>query len=196
MERVADARKSFVCDFYQDREIPEAIAFKIYEALKTAILLNTDEHAPHGFDEAKASQFLDNIAKTPYRTGRMLNDNTLAQPLDSLRLSDAQRNFLIDRSEARNTIVHKAIECTLATLREHAEIKVPRFISLDGAALPAFVRGRPEGPFCQVTQFKSESSESPPLAFDDSAIPVRRDTTIVEPNPRCSQRPQGFTCPG
>lgn len=124
-------------DFFVGKsDISQAIAYKIFETLKTAMLLNPDDSAPEGFNVAGAQEFIRKLAHPVYRRSTLCNDNTLKEPLNHFSLNAAQTAFLNNPNHPlRDALIEAATEATLKSIAEHAELKVPRFMSLDGASL-------------------------------------------------------------
>ncbi len=192
---VADVKKSFICDFYVGKDIPEAIALKTFETIKTAILLAADDTVS-GFNIENAMQFLDNIAHAGYRRGRLREDNKLEKPLAALELNDRQKEFLLTRSDAKDAFIKKAVESTLIIMRDHAEIKVPRFVALDGAALPKITDDENGKEIILATQFKAEAEQADRIVFDDSKRPVKCRTETVPADTRKYVAAISYACPG
>jgi len=158
---VPDSQKSHVCDFFMGGDIQEAIALKTFEAIKTAIFLHPGNESPEGFDTVAASEFLTRIKniRFPAYYGNLSNYNKLGVPLASLELTDKQKAFLLKRSPERNALIQEAVDATLNSMRDLAEVKVPRFISLDGAASVTheYPNGNDADPVMVVTELSNET---------------------------------------
>lgn len=177
----ADTKKSFLCDFFMGDDIPKAITLKSFEAAKTAVLLFQDSAAPEGFDVQKATEFLTNIRRLGSRGGWFDKNNILQLPLEQLRLNEKQVAYL--QSEKSAAFVKTAVDTTLDSLLKLGELKVPRFISLDGAAIPT------DG---KVIQLKSSETLPDRLRFERDGNPVASETILV---PRDSRLPTSQTYP-
>lgn len=122
--------------FVGKKDISQAVAYKTFEALKTAIMLYRDESHPLGFNEEKASHFLQYLMSDRYRNGALGNDNTLERPLKYYHLSEVQQEFLADNDNpVAQKMIRQALASTLHTMSKEAELKVPHSLSLDGAAI-------------------------------------------------------------
>ena len=133
-----DARlHSVYYDFFTGKkDMSQAAAYKVFEAVKTVMILYADSGQEHGFNRQIATQFLDDVKGYPTRSGQVGNANTLKEPISHYTLSQAQQAFLLDTDNPdRNALIQHATEAILHVMAHAAELKVPVALSLDGATV-------------------------------------------------------------
>ncbi|MCE2926692.1 MAG: hypothetical protein LW823_03475 [Rickettsiales bacterium] len=156
----------FLYDFFQGKnDIAQAVAYKTYETIKTAMLIYKDENARYGFDEEKVGQYIDDFA-SHFRGHIVHASNRLTKPLSEYTISDKQRAFLEDADNAeRNTLIQAALNSTLEAVSQLAEVKVPHSIPLDGGA--CLYKETFHGGW-ELARFTSDPSKPHPLEFKDA----------------------------
>lgn len=124
--------------FVGKKDIAQAVAYKVFEAMKTAMILYKDENHARGFNLEKARKFLEDVngLPDPYLENSVINANTLLQPINSYTLSEKQKAFLLDGTNPeRNAMLKSAFDGILHVLSKAGELKVPVALSLDGATI-------------------------------------------------------------
>jgi hypothetical protein len=186
------ARRSVACDFYYGDDIPEAVALKTFEALKTVILMNRDD-SEHGFDLDKASGILGRMGRA---RDMFPNGNGLDVPVESLELSEPQLRFLVEKSPERDALVAAAVNGVILTMHKQAEMKVPGFISLDGAAMTHEDYNFDTREYTRaVIHCTSQPNTTPEVNVHFGNGPSETKHHAVPKDPRDHTLPQIQTCP-
>lgn len=183
--------KSIYYDFFVGKkDISQAVAYKVFEALKTVMILYGDEHEESGFDLLKAKDFFREHKSINHAKSYVGNENVLEQPIQYYTLSDKQKAFLLDsENPERNALISKAYERVLYILSETAELKVPVALSLDGASI---------GDQYLVTDDSKPNPRKYYRIKDGQKIdipPESFNVTTISPNMPFERKLNGFECP-